>query len=160
VAALRFLPVGLRVQGKHCVVVGGGAVGTRKARTLERAGARVTVFSPTLTAELAQRVKAGGVHWVEAAFREEHLAGVFLVVAATDDEALNIAVVRTAVGRGALACDASAAERSELIFGALLERDDVTVAVFTGGRDPAQARRTRNEIAKFLAQGDEGKPQP
>jgi siroheme synthase-like protein len=158
VAALRFLPVGLRVQGQKCVVVGGGAVGTRKARTLERAGARVTVISPTLSAGLAQRVKAGAVHWVEAAFQDEHLAGAFLVVAATDDEALNTAVVRAAVGRGALACDASSAERSQVIFGALLERDEVAVAVFTGGRDPAQAARIRDQIAQLLAQSDESRP--
>jgi siroheme synthase-like protein len=147
---LRFLPVGLRVEGKSCLVVGGGAVGTRKVVTLARAGAIVTVVSPTVTKELAKRIDARSVHWVQAAFDEEHLSGAFLVVAATDDEALNAAVVGAAVQRGALACDASAAERSQVIFGALLEHDEVTVAVFTGGRDPAQARRTRDEIAKLL----------
>jgi siroheme synthase-like protein len=150
---LAFLPVGLRVEGRSCLVVGGGAVGTRKVLTLARAGAIVTVFSPTITQELADRIDGHRVRWVQAAFHEAHLAGAFLVIAATDDEALNAAVVHAAVQRGALACDASSAERSQIIFGALLESGNVTVAVFTGGRDPAAARRTRDEIAKLLHMG-------
>ncbi|HUT11469.1 MAG TPA: bifunctional precorrin-2 dehydrogenase/sirohydrochlorin ferrochelatase [Thermoguttaceae bacterium] len=150
---LRFLPVGLDVRGRDCVVVGGGSVGTRKADTLARAGADVTVVSPAVTEELAARIEAGRICWVSDCFREEHLSGAFLVVAATDDEALNATVARLAGRRGALVCDASSADRSAVIFGALLQRDEVTIAVFTGGRDPAQARSTRDKIGKLLADG-------
>ncbi len=156
---LRFLPVGLDVQSKNCLVVGGGSVGTRKALTLTRAGAVVTVISPTVTGELTEQIEAGRIRWVKDSFREEHLSGAFLVVAATDDEAANAAVVRFAAQCGALVCDASSAERSQVIFGALLEGDDVTVAVFTGGRDPAQARRIRDQIANLLAQDRRSSPQ-
>ena len=149
---MRFLPVGLDVRGKSCLVVGGGRVGTRKALTLARAGANVTVISPTVTGELAHQIDTGRMHWVEASFQEEQLSGAFLVVAATDDEALNAAVVGLAVQSGALVCDASSAERSQLVFGALVQGDDVTVAVFTDGRDPARARRTRDQIADLVAQ--------
>jgi siroheme synthase (precorrin-2 oxidase/ferrochelatase) len=83
---------------------------------------------------------------------------MFLVVAATDDDARNAAVVEAAARNGALVCDASSAERSQVIFGALLEDEDVTIAVFTGGRDPAQARRTRDQIADLM--GREGKSKP
>jgi siroheme synthase-like protein len=150
---LRFLPVGLNVQSRKCLVVGAGGIGTRKALTLARAGAIVTVVSPTVTAELAAPIEAGRVRWVAEPFREAHLGEDFLVVAATDDEALNAAVCRAAAERGALVCDASSAERSQVIFGALLECDEATVAVFTDGRDPARARRTRDRIEKLLAPG-------
>ncbi len=152
---LRFLPVGLDLRGRRCLVVGGGGVGARKALTLARAGADVTVVSPTLAAELAREGEAGRIRCVQEPFRDEHLGDAFLVIAATDDEALNEAVVRSAARRGALVCDASSAERSGVIFGALLEARGATVAVFTGGRDPALAARTRDEIASFLAQRDE-----
>jgi uroporphyrin-III C-methyltransferase/precorrin-2 dehydrogenase/sirohydrochlorin ferrochelatase len=125
-------------------------VGTRKALTLVRAGAEVTVVAPTVTADLAGQIEAGRPRWVREAFRAEHLEGAWLVVAATDDEALNAAVVGAASRRGALVCDASSAGRSGVIFGALLEGGDVTVAVFTDGRDPALARRTRDEIEAWL----------
>ena len=147
---LRFLPVGLDVRGKNCLVIGGGGVGTRKALTLARAGAIVKIISPTVSRELTEQIEAGRIDWVEDSFGEKHLADPFLVVAATDDEALNVTIVRIASQCGALVCDASSAERSNVIFGALLEGDDVTVAVFTGGRDPAQARRTRDLIANLV----------
>jgi precorrin-2 dehydrogenase/sirohydrochlorin ferrochelatase len=73
------------------------------------------------------------------------------VVAATDDDAVNAAVVREASRRGALVCDASRGERSGVIFAAVLDRDDVTVAVFTDGRDPALAARTRDRIRDLLS---------
>jgi siroheme synthase-like protein len=157
---LRFLPVGLRVQGKSCIVVGGGDVGTRKVMTLAHAGAHVTVVSPTVTAELAAEIEAGRIRWVKDEFRGEHLVGAFLVVAATDDEATNTTVGRAAVERGALVCDASSAERSQLIFGALLEDEDATIAVFTGGRDPAHARRIRDRIARLIAPEEKPKTRP
>ena len=156
----QFLPVGLRVRNKSCLVAGGGDVGTRKALTLARAGASVTVVSPVLTRELAEQVDAGEIHWVKDRFREEHLRDAFLVVAATDDEVLNADIVRLALHQCPLACDASSAERSEVIFGALLTRDDVTVAVFTDGRDPARARRTRDRIADCLTATLEAKSSP
>ncbi len=162
---LRFLPVGLDVRQKGCLVIGGGSVGTRKVQTLKRAGAIVTVVSPALAEELAELIEAeqiegGQIRRVKDSFREEHLDGAFLVVAATDDESLNAAVVRLAVQSGALACDASSAERSQLIFGALLQRDDVTVAVFTAGRDPALSRQTRDRIAELMAADPKSRPQP
>lgn len=150
-ATMRFLPLGLDIRGKICLVVGGGSVGTRKAMTLARAGATVTVVSPVVTAELAEQIRAGRIRWVEGQFRDEHVHGVFLAVAATDDEALNATVARAAGELGALVCDSSSAERSQVIFGAVLESDEATIAVFTDGRNPAQARRTRDRIAGFIA---------
>ena len=149
--AARFLPVGLDVRGRKCVVVGGGTIGSRKVLTLERAGATVTVVSPTVTEELAEQAQEQRIVWVEDQFREEHLEGAFLIVAATNDEALNTTVTDLGSQRRALVCDASSAERSQVIFGALLEVDETTIAVFTDGRDPAKARRTRDEIADLVA---------
>lgn len=147
---LRFLPVALDLQGKHCIVIGGGSVGTRKVHTLVRAGAPVTIISPTVTQELAAEIEGGRVRWVEDAFQHEHLGDAFLVIAATDDKDLNAAIIQAAAERGALVCDASSAERSQVIFGALHTTEDATVAVFTDGRDPSHARRTRDRIADLL----------
>ena len=150
---LRYLPVGLDVRGKRCIVIGGGSVGTRKVHTLSRAGAIVSVISPTVTEELAAEIEAGCACWVRDCFQKGHIDGAFLVVAATDDEDLNAAVIQTAAERGALVCDASSAERSQVIFGALHTNEDAIIAVFTDGRDPSHARQTRDRIACLLDQG-------
>ena len=157
---LRFLPVGLNVRGKRCLVVGGGGVGSRKVLTLARAGADVTVVSPSVGEELAELAAAGRICWLKESFQPAHLQRAFLVVAATDDEALNARIVRLALPQSPLVCDASSAGRSEVIFGALLSHGNATVAVFTDGRDPAEARRTRDRIAKLLGRRSEGEDSP
>jgi siroheme synthase-like protein len=147
----RYLPLGIDLRGRRCIVVGAGEVGTRKALTLSRAGADVVVVAPEIADALAGAIDGGGIHFIRQPFREDHLEGAFLVVAATDDEAVNAAVVREAERHGALVCDASRGERSAVIFAALLDRNDVTVAVFTDGRDPALAARTRDRIRDLLS---------
>ena len=147
---MTYLPLGLKMDGAPCLVVGGGAIGTRKAQTLLRAGASVTVVAPDVTDELARLANQGHLRWEGEAFREEHLVGVLLAVVATDDTALNGKIVEAATRCGALVCDASSSERSQVIFGALLEEGDASIAVFTGGRDPSLARSMRDRIARLL----------
>lgn len=158
---MRFLPLGLDLHDRPCLVVGGGVIGTRKALALARAGADVTVVAPAVTAELDDAVRAGRIRRVEAAFRPEHLDGALLTVIATDDPATNERAAAEARERGLLLCDATSGERSDVIFGALYEEDGVTVATFTDGRDPGRARRVRDRIARWLARppvadGEEG----
>ena len=155
---LRFLPVGLSVGGKPCLVVGGGSVGVRKVRSLLRAGADVTLVSPAVTEALAALAGSGAIQWVAHEFALEHLSGAFLVVAATNDDQLNASIVEGATQRGSLACDASSAERSQVIFGALLDAEGATLAVFTDGHDPARARDIRNRIGNTLKEQRESQP--
>jgi len=60
------------------------------------------------------------------------------------------AQVEIAAEARALACDASSARRSTVVFGALLEDQGVTIATFTDGKSPAQAKQKRDEIARLL----------
>jgi siroheme synthase-like protein len=144
---VKYLPLGLDVRDRICLVVGGGEVGTRKVRTLLRAGAAVTLVAPQATQELEALVESGTVRWVRESFRNAHLLGAFLAVAATDDDALNARLAEEARRRGVLVCDASSAERSQVIFGALHHGDGFTLAVFTDGRAPSRAREIRDRIA-------------
>jgi len=152
---MKYLPVGLDLRGRACIVVGGGPIGTRKATTLLRAGAAVTVVAPDATEEVARLAGLGQLQWLKREYRSTDLDGSFLAVAATDEEGSNAAVVKDARERGLLVCDASSALRSDLIFGALHESGDVNVAVFTDGRDPSLARRTRDRIAALGEEWEE-----
>lgn len=151
----RLLPIALDVRDTPCLVVGGGAVGTRKVTTLAKAGARVAVVAPVVSAELAALADGGEVRWHRATFDAKLVDGAFLVVAATDDEAVNASVVDAAISRGILVCDASNADRSRVAFGASLHVDGTTIAVFSGGRDPARARDMRNRLGELLTGVDE-----
>lgn len=150
---MKYLPVGLNVRDKKCVVVGGGRIGARKVDNLLRAGAAVVLVAPEASRSLTILSESGRISWLKEPFREAHLHGALLAVAATDDEELNARLVEAAAHLGILGCDASAAERSEFIFGALHEGEGITVAVFSDGRDPSLSRRTRDLIAAFLSEG-------
>jgi len=146
---MRYLPIGLDVRGRICIVVGGGRIGTRKAINLLKAGAAVTLVSPEAGGEVAALAEAGEITWLKKAAQEGDLEGSFLAVIASDSEELNAQLVGSAKDRGILVCDASSAERTEVIFGALHHGHDTTVAVFTDGRDPSLARKTRDRIAEL-----------
>ena len=152
---MKYLPIGLDVRGRDCVVVGGGKVGARKAANLVRAGAAVTVVSPKITGELAELADEGRLRWVREPYQRSHLEKAFLAVAATENDEVNARLVLDGRELRVLVCDASDAQRSEVIFGALHQTDDLTLAVFTDGRDPALARRTRDRIADLSDEWEE-----
>jgi siroheme synthase-like protein len=152
---MKYLPVGLDLRGRACVVVGGGTIGARKVRTLIGVQAKVRLVSPEAHEDLRELAKKGLLDWVRREYQEGDLEGAFLAVAATDDPEVNKGVVRDAQAAGSLVCDASSSHRSQVIFGALLEEGDVTLAVFTDGQDPSLARKTRDRMAGLTSEWKE-----
>jgi siroheme synthase-like protein len=151
--SMKYLPIGLSVQARSCLVVGGGKIGSRKVKNLLKAGARVTLISPEASEEMVALADSGKIRWLQEPYHDGHLDGAFLAVTATETEDLNARVVEEAGRLGILVCDASSAHRSQVIFGALHEDEGVTVAVFTDGQKPSRARRTRDQIRAFLTGG-------
>ena len=86
---MRYYPVNLDIKNRACLVIGGGGVGTRKVKTLADCGAVVTVVSPEISTPLEKMAAAGLITLEKRAYRDSDLEGKFLVIGATDDEALN-----------------------------------------------------------------------
>ena len=146
----RYLPLGINFAGVNCLVVGGGRIGSRKARALAEAGAVVSVISPTVADRLRDLIDAGQVTWQNERYSADHLAGRSFVVAATDDPALNLRIGRDAEARGILSCLVSPGRSSRAIFPAIHSDGEVTVAVHSNGRDCRASRDVRDEIADLL----------
>jgi siroheme synthase-like protein len=158
---MKYLPIGLNVTNKRCLVVGGGTIGERKVKNLLRAGAEVLLVSPETTPYLADLEAKQKILRAPELFGESHLDGVFLAVVATDDEEVNASVVKAAISLGILVCDASSADRSQVIFGALHLQEGFTVAVFSDGEDPSRARKARDRISNLLStHGERTSPDP
>lgn len=139
----RYYPIQLDLKGKPCLVVGGGDVALRKARSLVEAGAEVTVVAPEVCAKLRA---FGGVALVERAWRDTDLHGVFLVVVATDDATTNRAVARDAADLGLLVNVVDCPALSSFIVPATMRRGELSISVSTGGASPALARRLRERL--------------
>ncbi|WP_245872916.1 precorrin-2 dehydrogenase/sirohydrochlorin ferrochelatase family protein [Deinococcus planocerae] len=136
----------LDLRGEPALVVGGGAVALRRARTLLGAGLRVTVVAPDLHPDFA----ALPVRAERRPYLPADLNGQRVVVAATDSEAVNDAVTAGARAAGALVNHAGDATRGTLRFPAAVERGGVQVAVSTGRELPMLAQALRERIAALL----------
>lgn len=141
-----FYPVNLRLDGRECLVVGGGAVAERKVKALLAAGAHVTVMSPALSLPLASLVSAGSIGHISATYQPGAIQVFFIVICATDDAAVNRRAAEEASSKGALVNVVDAPELGDFIVPAHLARGDLLITVSTGGKSPALARRLREEL--------------
>jgi siroheme synthase-like protein len=141
----------LRLDGKKCLVVGGGQVATRKVQRLAATGAEVTVVAPDLSPELAAMVASGRVGWEQRAYQKKDLDGAALVFAATDRHTVNAAVGRDCEQSNIPVNLADDPVGSTFQVPAVVERQDLLLAISTGGRSPAFARQLRQELERALS---------
>ena len=143
---MRYYPIYLDVKDRKCLVVGGGAVGTRKVETLLECGAKVTVVSIDASEKLKKLSNSGLIRLKERAFQTDDLESVFLVVVATDDEDLNIKVHAAAERRRVLCNIADRPEACNFILPSIVSRGDLTIAISTSGKSPAFAKKLRGQL--------------
>ena len=144
------LPVFLQLKHSPCLVVGGGTVAERKVRLLMRAGAAVTVVASDLTDDLARLRDEDRIVQHAGAFRGRLLAGMRVVIAATDDSEVNRQVSRTAEDAGVLCNVVDDAASSSFIVPAIVDRSPVVIAIGTGGKAPVLAQRLKTQIEAWL----------
>jgi precorrin-2 dehydrogenase/sirohydrochlorin ferrochelatase len=140
----KYYPAFLDIQGRKCVVAGGGRVAERKVRELLRAGAKVRVISPGLCAGLKKLAERGEILYSKRRFRATDLRGAFLAIAATDDMETNCRVA--AAGNKIPVNVVDEPSLCSFIVPSSLRRGPLTIAVSTSGASPAMARAIRQEM--------------
>lgn len=140
-------PIALHGERVTAVVIGGGAVGTRKALALVEAGASVRVISPLVTPELEDAERLRQVTIVRESYRGDHLERATLVIAATDSREVNAQIAVDANSRGKLVNITDHPDEGNFHAMALHRSGDVTIAVSSGGV-PGAAARIRDAIAE------------
>jgi uroporphyrin-III C-methyltransferase/precorrin-2 dehydrogenase/sirohydrochlorin ferrochelatase len=149
-------PAFLNLKSHQCLVVGGGAVAERKINTLLRYGARVHVVAlqttSTLQALIAEHSQSTEPHltYDERAFTDADLYGWFLVIAATNQFAVNQRIAELATARNILVNVADNPEASSFIMPAIVDRSPVTIAVSTGGASPVLARQLKMKLETLI----------
>ncbi|MEV0004099.1 uroporphyrinogen-III C-methyltransferase [Micromonospora sp. NPDC050980] len=143
-------PLGLRLAGRRVVVVGGGAVATRRVPALLDAGADVLLVSPELTPALRARADAGRLRWEPRRFAAGDLDGAWLVHLAVDDRVAAAAVSAAAAERRIFCVRADDRAAATAWTPAVTRHGPVTVAVLGGG-DPRRARAVRDAVRTLLS---------
>jgi precorrin-2 dehydrogenase / sirohydrochlorin ferrochelatase len=138
----------LKLTGRRCVVVGGGDVGLEKVEGLLAADAEVTLIAPVAHDALAAYAREGSIRWEQRAYAgAADLEGAFLVIAATDDTAANIAVFDDAEARAMLVNVVDVPPLCNFILPAIVRQGPLAIAISTAGASPALAKRIKAEIA-------------
>ena len=143
---MRYSPIHLDIKNRHCLVVGGGAVGTRKVNTLLECGARVRVVSPEPTRQLTKLASKGAITLARRAYRSADLDGAFLVIGATDDESLNQQISNDAALTNTLCNIADRPEVCNFILPSIVQRGDLVITISTAGKSPALAKQLRQKL--------------
>ncbi|MCX2942231.1 siroheme synthase CysG, partial [Rahnella perminowiae] len=145
-----YLPIFADLKQRPVLVVGGGEVAARKIDLLLRAGAQVRIVAQALSPELEQRRQAAEISWSAQAFLPEQLDDVFLVIAATDDAALNAEVFEQANLRHVLANVVDDQPKCSFIFPSIVDRSPIVVAISSSGKAPVLARMLREKLETLL----------
>ncbi|HEY3301713.1 MAG TPA: siroheme synthase CysG [Methylophilaceae bacterium] len=147
---MKSLPIFLNIVGRRCVVVGGGDVATRKVIMLLKAQAAVEVISPKLDHELTDMLAAGKISYTQAMFLPEQLTDATLVIAATDDEATNVAVSVAAKVRNIPVNVVDSPDLCTFTMPAIVDRSPIVIAISSGGASPVLARMIRAKIETLV----------
>ncbi|WP_428312243.1 siroheme synthase CysG [Hydrocarboniphaga sp.] len=145
-----YFPVFLRLRGRRVLVVGGGEVAARKLRLLAKTDARLEVVARELNEELTQASRDGVISHVAADFDATQLDGCLLVIAATDDAALNRSVAAAADARGIAVNVVDDPLPSSFVTPSIVDRHPLLIAIATGGQAPVLGRRLREKIETML----------
>ena len=150
--AMKYYPINLDVQNRSCVVVGGGSVGTRKALTLLNCGAGVTVVSPEISPALLSLSNEKRLILKNRAYESSDLDQAFLVIGATDNEALNQKIHADAETRNMLCNIADRPSSCNFILPAIVCRGDLIVTISTSGASPAYAKKLRQTLENLFGE--------
>lgn len=145
-----YYPLFADLNGRRCVVIGGGPVAERKVTTLLRYGAQITLISPAATKRLASYAKRGRIRHLQRCFRPSDLRGSWLVYAATDDERLNALVHRTANRLRVFTNVVDQTPLCSFIAPSIVKRGALTIAVSTGGASPTLAKTLRRKLQQMI----------
>lgn len=146
----KYYPVLLGLEGKKCVVVGGGEVAERKIHSLLKAGASVYVISPLLKKSLIKYTRDKRISYIKSDYQKKILKNTFLVIAATDDKALNSEVSRDAGSLGILVNVVDSPILSNFIVPAVLRNRDLIISISTSGKAPILSKKIKEDLRKLI----------
>lgn len=147
-----YLPLNHNLENTDCLVVGAGTTAARKLKWLLKAQANVRIVAPDVSAEI--EAIADEIEIIREPFTEAHIKpNTRLIIAATDDPAVNQTVYEAALTRNILINTVDDPARCNVTFPAIIDREPILVSVSSSGSAPALARIIRGWIEEVLPQG-------
>lgn len=146
-----YIPIMVEVNSLQWIIIGGGAVATRKVNMLLKQGAlQITVVAPQLSQELKEKEQAGSIKVIHEHYKLNHLQGKHIVYAATDDIALNRTICRDAKLLNILVCNVSEQEQGNYITPSFFQKDELLFAVSSQGKSPLLSKTLAKQWEDYV----------
>ena len=146
VCRMKYYPICLDISNRRCVVIGGGDVAERKVTRLLEYEANVAVVGKTLTRKLEALKNKGEIDHIASDYRKEYVRNASLVIGATDSDNVNERIYRDARKIGILVNIVDDPDRCDFILPSLFQQGDLQIAISSGGKSPALAKRLREKM--------------
>ncbi|WP_296827049.1 bifunctional precorrin-2 dehydrogenase/sirohydrochlorin ferrochelatase [uncultured Megasphaera sp.] len=141
-------PINVDLRSRPCLVIGGGTVAERKIAGLLDEGAAVTVIAPTATETIKNRAAAGRLIWKAKKYERGDEKPFFLIICATDDEAVSLMASQAAEEAGKLINVCDVPHLCNFTVPAVVRQGDLQLAISTNGKGPAFSRWLRQRLEK------------
>src|SRR3954447_11818585 len=138
----------LKLTGRRCVVVGGGAIGLEKVEGLLACDGRVVLIAPRAVPELEELAREGSIEWIRREYETPDLDRTFIAIAATEDTDVNIRVYEDAERRAMLVNIVDVPPLCNFILPAIVRTGPLAIAISTAGASPALAKRIKAQVAE------------
>jgi len=150
-----YFPFFVDIEGKRCLIAGGGTVACRKALTLMDYGPDIVIVAPQVIPEMEQLIKdsRGKLTWRCRKLEESDLENMDFVIAGTSDERVNRMISIWCRERKIPVNVADMQEECSFIFPALIKEGEITVGISTGGSSPALARYLKKRLKEAIPKG-------
>ncbi len=150
---MNFFPINLNIRNKLCVIIGGGAVGERKAFDLLDFDAKIRIVSLNFTDKILKHRDKFEI--IEASYHKKYIEDAVLVFACTDSKELNMQIYKDAKEIGALVNVVNLPDFCDFTVPAVIKRGKIKIAISTDGVSPALSRILKEKISSII--GDEYK---
>jgi siroheme synthase-like protein len=145
-----YYPIFLDIEERDVLIVGGGNVCARKAETMLRYGARVTIVAPQFTEEIEAWARDAKLTLRRKTYEERDLDGASIVIASTDSEVVNEQIAHDCRARKIPVNVVDVTPLCEFIVPAIVEQGSIQIAVSTGGSSPAIARTLKEDLQRLI----------
>ena len=145
-------PIFLKVSELEVLIVGGGNVGLEKLTFLLKSSpnAKVTIVSVNFLPELIALAKNHNVEIIESVYRESFLKGKHIVIATTDNIAVNIQVYSDCKQQNILVNVADNPPYCDFYMGGIVTKGNIKIAISTNGKSPTLAKRLRQFLEEAI----------
>jgi siroheme synthase-like protein len=145
-----YYPIFIDIENRAVLIIGGGNVCARKAETMLKYGARVTVVAPEFTEEIEQWAGEGKLAIKRKHYDESDVDGANMVIASTDDQRVNEQIAADCRKRRIPVNVVDVTPLCEFIVPAIVEKGSIQIAISTGGKSPALARTLKEDLIELV----------